>query len=409
MLDAPLLPPASLDTRFKAGDDKPGFGDFAIAPFPKPARRSRVGVLSFALMVVIPTLVGTWYYHAFAARQFVTTAVIALRVGEEPDGAARAGAGSLVGSFGPPAGGPAVTQSYGLVNYVRSVPAIDDVIRSGVDVRAILASPLADPWARLPAGATQETLARYWQAMVTAEFEVTTGVVTVRTRAFTATDSLALSAAVLASSERLLNAVAERMHGDAVRYAERELTQAERRLVDARGALQEFRAASGVLDLGRALGGTAEIETRLRQDLLAAEGQAENLRAVVGPASPMHAAAAARSRGLRQQLAELERQTGRSSTERGGAAGAGIMSQYEALTAKVQLAERYHSQILDLLQQARINAVRQGTYLLTFVRPVAASDGIYPDPLTSSFVVFGCAFLAWAVSVLLCRAVLDHA
>ena len=85
------------------------------------------------------------------------------------------------------------------------------------------------------------------------------------------------------------------------------------------------------------------------------------------------------------------------------------MSQYEALTSEIQLAERYYSQVLDLLQQARVVAVRQGTYVLTFVRPVAAAEGLYPGRLQSSLIVGACAFLAWAVAMLLYRAVMDHA
>lgn len=405
--------PAALQPRMEVLRDPGGMslptGRTLLPPFPKPPKRRRHGYLPFILMVVVPTLLGVLYFDFIAARQFVTTASFALRVGEEPGAGGRGGAGSLVGSFGPPAGGPAVTQFYGLTDYISSVPAIDDVVREGVDVRAILSNPVADILARLPADASQETMLRYWNEMVDAKFEVTSGVITLTTRAFTPDGSLALADGVLKASERLLNSVAERMHGDAVRYAEGEARAAETRLIAARANLQEFRAVSGVLDVGRSLGTNAELEIRLRHDLMVAEGQSEGLKASVGQQSPMYAAAAAGMRTLRQQLTEMDRQIGRSTFGRDGATSAGTISRHEALTAEMQLAEKYHAHVLDLLQQARLVAVRQSTYVLTFVRPVEALEALYPNRWLAPLIVAGCAFLAWAVSMLLYRAVLDHA
>ena len=70
--------------------------DFASAAAP----RRRV-VWPFVLMVVLPTLIGVVYFNWIAARQYVTTAVFALRMGEESDDGGRSGASSLAAALGP--------------------------------------------------------------------------------------------------------------------------------------------------------------------------------------------------------------------------------------------------------------------------------------------------------------------
>ncbi|WP_159349898.1 hypothetical protein [Roseomonas harenae] len=76
-----------------------------LPQLPPPPRRRRSGLLVFILMVVVPTLLSVVYFNFIAAKQYETTAIFALRVGEERDDTA-AREGSLVGAFGPPAARP---------------------------------------------------------------------------------------------------------------------------------------------------------------------------------------------------------------------------------------------------------------------------------------------------------------
>ncbi|MFH5925881.1 hypothetical protein [Roseomonas xinghualingensis] len=379
-----------------------------LPQLPPPPKRRRIGLLVFILMVVLPTLASIVYFNFIAAKQYETTAVFALRVGEERDDTA-AREGSLVGAFGPPASGAAVTQSYGLARYISSAPAVEDITRRGVDVRRILSNPLADPLVRLPPDASLERLMRAWQSMVRAEFEITSGVVTLKTYAYTPEDSLALTTAILASSEGMINQVSARAHSDALKYAENEAQVAEQQLTSVRSRLQALRASSGVLDATRSTASNVELEGRLRQELITAESQAESLRASGGQNSPAFAALNNRIRAMRQQLAQLERQVGRSASDQQGAGWAAVIDRHEALAAELRRLESRYNTATENLQIARTNAVRQGTYLLPFVRPVLAVEPAYPRPWLSPLIVFGCAVLAWAMTILLYYAVRDHA
>jgi capsular polysaccharide transport system permease protein len=385
----------------------PGPLGLSLPRFPvEPARRRGIR-WSFLLMVVVPTLLGLVYYTQVAAPQYVTTAVVALRIGEDQrDGGG--GPSTLVGALGPSSAGAPVTQSYGIVEYIRSLPAMQDVAREGLDLRAILASDRADPLTRVPPDASPEMLLAAWRSRVSAQFELTRGVVTLRTRAFTPDESLAMAEAVLAASERLANEMSQRMTSDSLRAAEVQVAAAEQRFTAALADLQGFRATSGVLDPGRAASSGLAIEMQLRQELASADAQAEGLRAAGGQGSPMLAAALARARALRAQLMDGESRASRSAGERNDTSWAEVLARNDALTSALRVAEQHFTQALALLQTARAEAARQRSYLLTYVRPVLASQPNYPDRWLSMLIVAGCALLVWSLLSLMFHAILDR-
>ncbi|HZF75322.1 MAG TPA: hypothetical protein VE033_05755 [Acetobacteraceae bacterium] len=399
----PRLPPP------EAAGAPPGPSGIVLPRFPAPPARRRGGLRwSFLLMVVLPTLIGIWYYARVATPQYVTTAVFALRVGQE--GGERVGAGptTLAGALGPTSAGAPVTQSYGIVHYVDSAPSLEDVQRAGIDVRSILTDPRADFLTRLPPDATQEQLLRAWRSIVNAQFELTRGVVTLSTRAFSAEQSYALAEALLASSERLANDMSSRVFADTLRVAEEQYQAAARRLEAARSEQQAFRAASGVLDPTRASTASLDIEMQLRQDLAVAEAQAESLRSAGVQGGPMLSAAQARARALRAQLADAERQASRSAGDRDGVSWASVMARNDALASAVRIAEQQYTQTLGILQAARTDAAQKRTYLLTFVRPTMPTEPAWPNRWLSPLIVAGCALLAWAMLTLIYYAIRDR-
>jgi len=379
----------------------------ALPRFPEAAPRRRGVRLSFLLLVVLPSFLALFYYTQMAARQYVTTAVVALRVG---DGQHEVGGGpaTMLGALGPTAAGSPVTQSYGIVDYIRSMPAMADVAASGLDVRALLTDPRADRLVRVAPDAPAEVLLGAWRSRLTAQFELTRGVITLRARAMTPEDSLALAEAVLAASERLANETARRITSDAVSVAERQVGVAEERFNKALAELQSFRISSGVLDPARASSSSVSIEMQLRQELASVEAQAEGLRAAGAQGSPTLAAAAARARALRAQLNNANSGAARSAGERDNTTWAEVLARNEALTASLRVAELHFTQSLSLLQTARTYAAQQRSYLLTYVRPVLPTQPSYPNPWLSVLIVAGCALLAWSLLTLLYHAILDR-
>lgn len=389
------------------GRAEPGGIETPLPRLPGGAPRPRGLRRSFLLMVALPSFLALFYYTQMASRQYVTTAVVALRVG---DGQHEVGGGpaTMLGALGPTAAGAPVTQSYGLVEYMRSMPAMEDVAAAGLNVRALLTDPRADRLIRVAPDASPEALLRAWRSRLTAQFELTRGVITMQARALTPEDSLALSQAVLAASERLANETARRITADAVVVAERQVQAAEQRFTTALEALQEFRISSGVLDPARASSSSVTIEMQLRQELATAEAQAEALRGSGAQGSPMLAVAQARARALRAQLADAGSGASRSQGQRSNATWAEVLARNDALSSQLRVAEEHFTRSLSLLQSGRTFAAQQRSYLLTYVRPVLPSQPTWPNRTLSILIVAGCALLAWSLLTLLYHAIRDR-
>ncbi|WEQ57443.1 hypothetical protein LV564_02345 [Komagataeibacter nataicola] len=121
--------------------------------------------------------------------------------------------GGGAGIFGPPTGPVSATQSYGLLSYLNSAPAIEDLTQTGVNVRVMLSSPRADFFSRLSLHAKIEDVVADWHKKVRLQYDVTKGIIMLNTYAFSANDSYALADGVLQLSERMANTISQRVSG----------------------------------------------------------------------------------------------------------------------------------------------------------------------------------------------------
>ncbi|WP_227672609.1 hypothetical protein [Komagataeibacter sp. FXV3] len=70
-------------------------------------------------------------------------------------------------------------------------------------------------------------------------------------------------------------------------------------------------------------------------------------------------------------------------------------------------AQTHYDEARNTLRDLRQNAVKQNPYVLIYVRPVKAGEATFPRYLFSPLTVTGCAFIAWAISLLLFYALRD--
>ncbi|GBQ54541.1 hypothetical protein [Komagataeibacter swingsii] len=400
----------TVETRAKAPSVSPLSSSRAaigLPAFPLELPRRSFGLLVFGLMVILPTFIAFVYYDLLAAPQYQTQATFAIRSTTDHYGSETGGG---VGIFGPPAGPVSATQSYGLLSYLDSAPAIEDLTQAGVNVRGMLASPRADFLSRLSAHAKIEDVVADWRKKVRLQYDVTKGIITLNTYAFSADDSYTLADGVLQLSERMANTISQRVQQDAVKYAEESLNETERNLTDTRNRLAEFRARTGVVDAERSNQSEINMEQALRQALFAAQSQADDLRRSGGMNSPALAS-------LQQKISTIQGQiNGIQQRVRGGSADhaatptegwASVMDTNTLLLDQMKEAQTHYDEARNTLRELRQNAVKQNAYVLIYVRPVKAGMAAFPRYLLSPLTVTGCAFIAWAISLLLFYALRD--
>ena len=368
-----------------------------VAP---PPRRSRLGWLSFVIVVVLPALIAAAYYFLVAADQYVAEFRFALR-SAEPE--RHDPALFLQESIAPSLMG---LDSYVVVQYLASRAIIDD-LSATLDLRQMFSRSEADWPVRLDLPVSIEELVRYWKRQVDAFFDATNGTIVVRARAFTPRDALSLAEGILASSERLVNDLSARARRDALRNAEEEVGRAEKRLKSALTRLRDFRDKEGIIDPRKTADATVALAGRVRDELVRADTELSTLKHYMRDDAPSIKMLEARVQSLEAQRRAVESEVTDTEKTRSEALSR-VMGSYEQLESERTFAENTYQHALQALDRSRINADRQQVYLATFVRPTLPEEPLYPRRLQSVAVATGVAFAVWMIGGFILQSIRDH-
>jgi capsular polysaccharide transport system permease protein len=370
---------------------------------PRAAARTRrvpLALLSFLLIVAMPTIVAAGYYLLIAADQYVAEFRFGLRSSEplRADNAALSPMGSA----------PLQTalDSYAVAQYIASRAVVDDLGKT-LDLRKMFSTPAADWPARLHLPVTIEELLTYWRRQVDAFFDPTNGTIVVRARAFAPQNALRLAQGILNSSERLVNELSVRARRDALRSSERDVDMAERRLSAALAVLRNYRDRQGLIDPHKAADANAALAGRLRDELVRAKTDLSTMKEYMRDDAPALKLIEARIETLASQRSAIESEaTAGAATQNKPLSR--MIGSYEELEGERRFAETAYQHALEALDRARLNADRQQIYVADFVPPRLPEEALYPRRLRSVAIVFIAAFVIWGIGGLTVRSVRDH-
>jgi capsular polysaccharide transport system permease protein len=356
-------------------------------------------LLSFVVIVAVPTILAGVYYFLIAADQYVAEFRFALRTVEP----VRIDPGSILGATAP---SPIGVDSYAVVQYIGSRDILDDLGKT-LDLREMFSRPDADRLTQLQLPVTIEELVRYWKGQVDAFFDITNGTIVVRARAFTPDDALKLAQGILASSERLVNDLSARARRDTMRNSEKEVHRAERRLKTALARLSEFRDREGLIDPRKTADATQALAGRIRDDIVRAQTEMATVKHYMRADAPSVKMLEARIQSLQTQLRSVESEV--TDTERSRSEVLSrVMGSYERLESERSFAEKAYQHALEALDRSRLNADRQQVYIAGFVQPSLPEEALYPRRLHMvGLIAFLCCAI-WLIGAFIVHTVREH-
>ena len=401
-LDAPsvaaALPVPTTEAAPIAVFDRPNFADEATSA----ARHWRVPfrLLSFVIVVAMPTILAGVYYFFIAADQYVAEFRFALRAVEPVRG-------EIAGIFQPSAApSPVSVDSHAVVQYLGSRDIIDDLAKT-LDLREMFSRSTADWWARLQLPVSIEELVRYWKNQVDAFYDVTNGTIVVRARAFTPEDALQLAQGIFASSERLVNELSARARRDTLRNSESEVRRAEKRLKTALTRLSEFRDREGLIDPRKSADAVQALAARIRDDIVRAETELSTVKHYMRADALSVKMLEARIQSLQAQLHSVESEVTDTEKSRSEVLSR-VMESYERLESERTFAEKAYQHALEALDRARMNADRQQVYIAGFVQPSLPEEALYPRRLRSIGIAFFFSCAVWVIGAFTVQTVREH-
>jgi capsular polysaccharide transport system permease protein len=250
---------------------------------------------------------------------------------------------------------------------------------------------------------TEEGLYWHYQRMMSADFDNTTGVSTLKMQAFTPEAAQRLAAALLESAESLVNRLNERARQDAIKLADAEVERMRVRALAAQAALTSFRERERLVDPSQVTLAVLETIARLSVEVATLSVQIGELEKT-SRNSPQITPLRSRRSAIEAQIA----------TERHRLAGdaqaiAPRIAEYERLMLEREFAAKALITAMTALETARVEAQRQQVYLEKVATPARPDYPAYPLRVVWCLVVLVAGYMTWRMWRILARDSLKHA
>jgi len=360
-------------------------------------RARKLGIL-FGVFVALPTVLATVYYLLVVTPQFESVSLVTVNSSEM---GASASLQSLMGGM-PDI--PALRDTLAAREYILSRDMLARLDKEH-ELIGHYSNPSVDWWSRF-SGESFEDAYEYYQDKVIAHFDITTGVMNVTVRAFSAKKAHEIAQAILSYSEERINSLSERARRDRIDFAEGELGKAEKRLVKGREAFLEVQQARGEFSPSAAVTSAMTIRTQLETQVAAARAELQSLEAYMKKDAPKVVAARQKVKSLAAQAAGEKSRLVSKDSARGLSASA---AEFEAAATEKEFAQKAYESAMVTLEVARSDAARQHSYLATIAEPSLPDESTLPKAWRGILTVFLACFLVLGVGSLVVAAIKEHA
>ncbi|MES2682538.1 MAG: hypothetical protein V4650_03395 [Pseudomonadota bacterium] len=352
----------------------------------------------FLLTVFMPTLIAAIYFGTVASDVYISESRFVVR---SPQRQVATGLGALLQGTGL---SRSQDDTYSVHDYVLSRDALR-AIDAQVKFREAFTSGDIDIFNRFAGigwDESFEALHKYYQKHVVIDYDTVSSITTLKVRAFTAEQALAINELLLQTGEKLLNNLNARSRQDLIQVAQLEVSNAEERAKDAAVALSSFRGSRAIFDPDRQSAQQLLGVSKIQEELLATETQIAQLKRVA-PDNSQIAALQQRANLLRQAMAnETAKVAGgeKSLTSKSPA--------YERLVLEREFANKQLGTSLAALETARNEANRKQLYLERLVQPNLPDDAVEPRRFRSVVMIFVLGLIVWGVVSLVVASIREH-
>jgi capsular polysaccharide transport system permease protein len=356
----------------------------------------------FVVSVILPVFLSAVYYFGIASDQYVSESRFVIKAPSQR-AAQTTSFANLIQSTGLSSG---QEQSNQIIDFVRSRSALT-TLEKKLNIKKVYGNSKVDFLSRFPRFWEEdafEDLFDFYKHKIEINRDNDTGLVVMRTIAFSPQDAAAINGLLLRQSEALVNQLNENARKKAISEAESRVVEAETRMNKALQAISEYRSQSRLVEPLKEATGVVEIANRLIVERAALEAQLSTVRQVTPdhPSIPV----------LREQIASLTREIERQNSRLVGSGTDTIsrkLPDYEALTLEQELASQLLLLSQTTLEQARTEALKQQFYLERVVQPNTPDLPEYPKPFKTVLTILGFALCLYFIIWMFVVGILEHA
>lgn len=353
---------------------------------------------SFAIFVIIPTILSIIYFAFLASDVYISESHFLVRTEKKEQSY---GLGSLISGAG--ASG-STDEIYAVEEYMNSRDALRDLNKDGLIIKSYSRPEIStfNRFGTFVSGSTLEDLYKYMRSRISATYEGSKAVTTLRVRAYTANDAQRINMRLLALGERLVNKLNERSRQDLIRYAQNEVNEAKENAARSAEAVSEFRNRRGILDPEKQAEVQVQLISKLQDEMIATQTQLDQLRQFA-PANPQVPVFERRIESIRNQIqGESAKVTGSAQSLAGKAPG------FERVALQNEFAAKQLASALTSLESAKNEARRQQIYIERIVNPSKPDKPLEPKRLKGILSTFLLGLILYGVFSLLIAGIKEH-
>lgn len=359
-------------------------------------------LLSFVLVVILPSLAAAWYLWARTTDQYVSTVGFSVRTENATPSVDIFGGLAALGGKG------SATDTDILYQYIRSHDMVE-AVEEKVDLREMFARnwPTDFVFAFNPSG-TIEDLTEYWAKQIQVYYDNNSGLITMNVRAFAPEDSKKVADAILDASSKKINELSAVARNDTMRLAEGELDKTRIALTKARQDMTAFRMRTQIVDpqsdLAGQMGVIQNLQQQLAEQLVAHDLLLENAK----PKDNRVIQSQQKIDALRR-LIDKERNKFSSSGETpSGESYAEMVSEYEKLAVDLEFAEGTYRSARIAYETALAEAQKQSRYLAVHISPRVPEASTEPLRGRLLALTIGVLLILWSLFALIYYSVRDR-
>lgn len=364
--------------------------------------RSYWKIISALFLVILPTLFAIIYYGFIASNQYVTEFRFAVRNQEVQKSDALGAATGLPGNMLTLA-----SDSYIVVNYLQSRQALDELDKV-INIKDLYSNEKIDYISRFNKKREIEYLVDYWKGQLSTNFDISTGLIIVKVRAFTPESSLKIGELLLKQTEDLVNIISQNSRGESMKTSEEEVKRAEFRLKSLRAALKNIRESEQIADPLRNAALKQEFISKIQADLSQLRAEIANSKAFLREDSPTVTVLRSREKSLIEQLKKLNDELAGLNQNGKEKSVTSMLANFEEIEVERQFAEKNYASALASLERSRLEAERKQRYLAVFVKPSLPEYALYPRRIEMIAMIMILTLMLWALFTFVIQAIKDH-
>ncbi len=376
-------------------------------PEPQTGGKPPLRLISFLLFVILPFLVISVYYIFIASDQYVAEARFAVRSlsgtasGDKGDGTSSSDNSS--GATGILNMRSASQDAYVVTSFIHSTEILKRIGQK-LDYRSMFARQDSDFLSRFHSSQSDEEFLDYWTNHVSAYIDVSSGIITLKVRAFTPDDSVKLSQAIIQESELLINQLSQRARDDIVQSMRGDVEKSGKAYSDTLTALNQFQHQSGLLSPETQATNSSTLLTGLLAQKLAFETRLFVMRQSNADSSPAYQQLTLAQQSLQDQIDKMKLEL----TGPENASLAKALLEYSQLDTNRMIAEKLYEASQRNYDTVLAEALRKTLYLAVFVNPTLPDEAIFPHRFTTPLMILLALSVIWMTLSLIWASVEDH-